>query len=367
MADPSGQSAGALVVPADNEDLAQTVVSQPVQPVVETPTVVKRALKSGDDFFIALRQLESAHRDKPRVGYAKRISDDFVELNQSAYLHCALQAYQATQGDAQNKPVFDCAFFGLLGPQAPLPLHITEWTNNRVRHHKDDTFLSFLNLFNHRLLSLFYRAWADADPCAQSDRPEQDQYRHITGAMGGYLSLTDQKSAAARQNKNLYYTQFVSDQVRHPEGLQRLLQGILGCPVKINEWIGGFLPLAKETQTMLGERSHGQLPSALGVDSWLGQKVRAIQHKFEVCLGPLSWQEFTHYLPDGERLPKLQQLIAQYAGYQWSWQLRLILDKVPTCTLGSSSGLKLGWSSWLGHTLDAQSHTEVVFSGQRKR
>ena len=58
---------------------------------------------------------------------------------------------------------------------------------------RDDAFPRFLDLFNHRFLQLFFRAWADSRPIAQHDRPRDDRFIAYIGSMIGVGS-----AAAAR-------------------------------------------------------------------------------------------------------------------------------------------------------------------------
>ena len=92
-------------------------------------------------------------------------------------------------------PRMEVFFFGLFGPHGPLPLHLTEYARNRLRQAGDPTFARFADIFHHRLLSLFYRAWANAQPTVNLDRPESDRFADY---VGGAHRTGDARHAAAR-------------------------------------------------------------------------------------------------------------------------------------------------------------------------
>ena len=82
-------------------------------------------------------------------------------------------------------PRLGVRFLGLLGPQGPMPLHFTEYVRDRLQHHGDRALAHFLDLFHHRLLSLFYRAWAQAQPVVHRDRPQDNRYAAWLRAAAG--------------------------------------------------------------------------------------------------------------------------------------------------------------------------------------
>ncbi len=105
------------------------------------------------DFFQALRRIECGLADDPlRMG----------QQPDSAFAPSTLASMTPT---SENSPArLEQFFFGLGGPNGPLPLHITEYVRERQRNNADSTSKRFLDVFHHRLLSLFYRAWAEARP-----------------------------------------------------------------------------------------------------------------------------------------------------------------------------------------------------------
>src|SRR3546814_12882892 len=80
--------------------------------------------------------------------------------------------------------------FGLFGPNAPLPLHLTEYAMDRQTNARASTFTASANIFHHRMTSLFYRAWADSQPTMPLARTPQDRSRLSMCAMLGLSTPT---------------------------------------------------------------------------------------------------------------------------------------------------------------------------------
>ena len=129
---------------------------------------------SAFDFYALLRRVDVLRPDAPRTGEALRPRQEALRLGQAPELDFAAAPLQALQPQSGAPPRLTVRFFGLLGPQGPMPLHFTEFVRERLRHHDDATLAHFLDLFHHRMLSLFYRAWAQTQPVVQLDRPDHE-------------------------------------------------------------------------------------------------------------------------------------------------------------------------------------------------
>jgi type VI secretion system protein ImpH len=126
--------------------------------------------------FAALRLLEQAFPQRPRLGEARQASEDAVRLGHKPHLVFAPSDVASYQEGDDGRRHLEQHSFGLFGPNGPLPIHITELAYER-RHHVDDaTIVDVLNVFQHRLISLFYRAWANSDPATSFDRAETDRF-----------------------------------------------------------------------------------------------------------------------------------------------------------------------------------------------
>src|SRR4051794_8814689 len=143
------------------------------------------------NYFAVMRLLEALHADRPRFGRSRRPAEDVLRLAQEPSVTHAPSAIAGFERGSEGRPDrLLVHFFGLFGPDGPLPLHLTEYARERRRNHNDPTFQRFADLFHHRLLSLFYRAWADVRPTVSFDRPTEDRFGFYLGALIG-LSTAD--------------------------------------------------------------------------------------------------------------------------------------------------------------------------------
>ena len=129
------------------------------------------------NYFQALRLLDCLNPGLPRLGQARRPADEPVRLGQEPALDFAPASLAGlVPGHGAVPARISVRFFGLFGPNGPLPLHLSEYARNRLLHAGDASLARFADLIHHRFLSLFYRAWAQAQPCVSLDRPEQDHF-----------------------------------------------------------------------------------------------------------------------------------------------------------------------------------------------
>jgi len=296
-------------------------------------------------FYQALRRLEAAHAERPRIGTARRSGDDLVRLGQEpamAFPPATVSGFEA--GREGRPPWLRVQFLGLLGPNGALPLHLTEFARDRLRNHDDPTFARFLDLFHNRMLALFYRAWAEAQPTVSYDRPETDHFALFIGALFGLGQPALRGRDAMPDGAKLHFAGRLAPHARNPEGLAAILLGFLGMPVAIREFIGHWLTLPANGRLRLGE---SPVTGTLGLGTVIGARVWDRQSKFRIILGPLSLEQYRRLLPGGETLPRLVAVVRNYVGDELQWDANLVLrrEEVPGLRLGRAG--QLGWTAWL--------------------
>ena len=293
--------------------------------------------------FAALRLLEQAFPERPRLGEARKAADDAIRLGHKPHLVFAPSDVASCEEDDSGKLYLEQHSFGLFGPNGPLPVHVTELAYQRRRHVDDSTVVDFLNVFQHRLISLFYRAWANSDPVTSFDRPQSDRFQMYVGATFGLAPEAARGRDPVSDYAKLSRAALFGQQTRSAPALQTILAGYFDLPVAIKEFTGAWLTVPPELRCRLGRE-----PATLGDGAFLGSAVWQSQHKFEIVLGPLTFARLETFLPGAPGLQELAAVVRLFTNDEWTWQLRLLLlpEEIPHTRLGRAG--KLGWTSWLG-------------------
>src|SRR5690606_19391018 len=179
--------------------------------------------------------------------------------------------------------------FGLFGPNGPLPLHLTEYARERLIHHGDGAFTAFADIFHHRLILLFYRAWADAQSAATLDHPQEDFSRRLAALL--HHSAPAGRGGAIAPHAHYVMAGHLLRQTRNPEGLIRILSAYFGLEVRLLEFQARWLRLEPDDRLALDARA------SLGRGTVLGAAVRDAQHAFRLVLGPMRLADYMQFLP----------------------------------------------------------------------
>lgn len=303
-------------------------------------------LSDAFDFFELLRRLE---KRGGLFGYAGPASREPARLGQHIRLGFAthdVAEYQAGQDGLPAKVTI--ANIGLLGPEGPLPLHVTRWVLDRLsqrwfagaeaRQTSDTTFVDFVNILQHRIMALFYRAWADAHPAVQVERGVGGRVRSMLESLGG---MGMPGTASSADLVKLRQAGALAQQVDAPEKLTQLLSELFGVPAQLNEFVATWIEIPKALQSRVG-RAY----ATLGKGATIGPRVFSRQGRIEIRLGPMGIDAYKSFLRDGNRLPALKRAVRDLIGEQFDVDLRVVLatDDVPDPRMGM---VQLGRTTWL--------------------
>lgn len=314
------------------------------------------------DYFAVMRRLEAASPATPRWGRALLPSAEPVRVGQEPSLAFAPASFSRFEAATDTSPPrLRQLFFGYVGPNGPLPVHLSDFIRERALNFGDRTWLAFLDLFAHRFSLHFYRAWAQARPAVALDRPGEDRFRQQIGALIGTGTATRNGRDEIHDDARLHFSGALVRRVRNVESVEAVLRSYFGIPVALERWVGHWMHLPAGELTRLGARggagvavplSNSDASRTMGRGAMLGARVWDRQHKVRLHLGPLTLEQYLLFLPTGSARPVLQRWMQQLLGDELEWDAQLVLrrEQVPPTRLGAQRGNapRLGWVSWLG-------------------
>jgi type VI secretion system protein ImpH len=300
------------------------------------------------EFFQAVRLLQRLRPERGRVGRYGNPDEEAVHFGATPSTSFPASEIQAIETEDGAPPRLLVNFMGLTGPQGVLPLEYSELVADRVRQ-RDHALLDFLDLFNHRIISLFYRAWertrGHGSPVDQDDDALQEHLLDLAGL--GTSGLTPQLGLPPAALP--FYVGLLSLPTRPAVALEMLLEDYFGVPVDVEQFVGGWYSIDVPSQCALGDESTPS--SQLGVGAVAGDEIWDVQARARLRIGPLSRAQYDTFLPTGRAYKELRALTKFFTGEQVDLELQLVLAKadVPPVTLGADArpATPLGWCTWL--------------------
>lgn len=299
------------------------------------------------ELYQAVRLLEKMSRDHVPVGEGIDPDREAVRFVSRVGFDFPASEVHDLELQTNGKPArLTVNAMGLAGALGPLPAPFSELLLQRVAS-KDTAFRDFLDIFNHRLLSLLYRARKRTRPGLAWVRPDNEPSARTafallglgTGGLRGRMGIEDRAL--------LQYTGIMARRTRSAVGLEVVLADYFGIGIRCTQLLGRWLEISEDQRTAIGVNGRNNALTAIGCGAVLGARVWDQQGRFEVRVGPLNLGQFLDFLPIGRGYKSLVQLIRYYAGDEHDFDVRLTLKaaEAPPCRLGA--GPRLGWSSWL--------------------
>lgn len=308
------------------------------------------------ELFEALRRIECAFPQHPRMGQAARPQDEPLRLAQRASLEFAPRSVdRLDDADPGRAPKLRTFPMGLFGPQGPLPLHLTEHAIERETMDQDPTLAAFADLFHHRMIGLWYRSWGDARPSVHADRPDQDGFGvHLDALVGVGQPMLRERDALPPNARRHFAGRFAA-QARNAEGLHAVICALFDVPLIVETFFADWLELPRSGYLRMGQQA-----ARLGQEATIGARFRNAQHRFRLRVGPLDMARYREFLPGGRALRELTAAVRQYCGDEYCWDLQLVLDRdqVPNPRLGTAQ--RIGQSMWIGDYRRPEHADELV-------
>jgi type VI secretion system protein ImpH len=330
------------------------------------------------DFFQAVRLLARMFAARKPIGSTARPAEEFVRFEQlgsrpdlretrlsMAFPASAVHAIDRVP-DSEDPSVMTVTFFGLTGTQGVLPLCYTEWMIAR-RAAKDSTLAAFLDLFSHRLISLFYRAWEKHTPpvlyelaAVRKQRP--DPFTHYLFDLIGMGTEGLRGRMQVQDESLLRYAGLVAQRPLSALSLRGVLRDHFSVPVEIDQCVGDWYELEETDRCYLEPECER---NQLGEAAFLGDEVWNQQSLFRIRLGPLPLEQFLDFLPNGSAMSKLVELTTWLIGESMAFDVQVLLEAedVPYARLSDDGedAPRLGWIGWLKTSAFEAAAGDAVF------
>lgn len=301
--------------------------------------------------FLALRIIEAAYPDAPRLGESRRPREDMFRMSQEAELAFPPSTIAAITPPQDGRPGrLVQRMFGLWGPMGPMPLHLTEYARDRQRNQKDTTLVAFADMLTHRMFCLFYRAWAAAQPAPSFDRAltgnrsgqPADPFEQKVAALSGHYGAAMRDRDSMPDMAKRHFVGHLAPGPRHADGLVSIVATFVRARVTLQQFVGEWLELEANDRWELG-RGGG-----LGQGTSIGSRVWSHAAKFRLRIGPMRLPDFQRLMPGSPSLKRLEDLVRNYVGDTFDWDINLVLYRrdIPQARLGG--GTRLGHTSWIG-------------------
>lgn len=316
----------------------------PVAPELETQL---REEPYGIRFFQAVRLLERLCPQRKPVGRFVSPSEEIAHFGAHPSLAFPASEIQSLEWQEDRPHSITVNFFGLTGPLGALPHWYTGLILERLRS-GDRTLRDFLDIFNHRFLSLFYQAWEKYRFAIPYERGELDRFSGLLLDLIGIGTKGLQGRQAVADDAFLYFSGILGQRPHSAKALQLILEEYFEVPVEVQQLLGGWFPLDSATECHLGDR---ETPSEqLGKGAVAGGEVWDQSARARIKLGPLSLSQYLDFLPDGSAFQALRALTRFFSNDEIDFEVQLVLrrEEVPPCDLGAEGDRfpRLGWVSW---------------------
>jgi type VI secretion system protein ImpH len=329
-------------------------------------------------FFQAVRILERAGQLENRaaslgrrmgaagtVGGFSPPSQELVRFKANQSFRFPESEIHAIERDSQNPQSrrwnLRVTFMGLTGSMGVMPFHYTELILQRIKL-QDEALVRFLDLFNHRTISLFYRAATKYRLPLQYERAKvaPEPARKIDLHTQALLSLVGigtkhlQNRLQIRDESLLFYAGLFAQQLRSASGLKQILADYFGVPVQIREFVGQWEELMPDARSRLSTRAAPKGQNVqLGRSLVFGRKAWFAQGKIRICLGPLNREQFYRFAPGTRSLKALNEMVRLYVGAEKDYDFVIEVNRkdIPQkIALRKDAKPLMGWNTWLSST-----------------
>jgi type VI secretion system protein ImpH len=300
------------------------------------------------EFFQAVTLLQRLSESSRPVGGFSNPEEEAVHFRVNPRLGFPASPIQKLEIPEDAPPEMMVNFMGLTGPMGVLPYTYSELILERVRA-KDHSMAAFFDIFNHRAISLFYRAWQKSRFPVTYSAGSRDLFTHYlldliglgTGGLRDRQEIDDEAL--------LHYVSLVGMQARSAAALEQIIEDYFEVPVEIQQFTGAWYVLDEATQCAMSEVDTASCQ--LGAGAVVGDAVWDRQARVRIRLGPLGMERYCDFLPDASAYKALRAMTRFFSNQCLDFEVQLVLDRSETpgteLDADAANPARLGWVSWV--------------------
>ena len=356
--------------PATRDDQDLAAESGTPTHAVSDDAVLRRLLADPThaDFFLAVRWLaavaaRAAGPGATGVGEGDLPRHEPIRFSQEISLRFAPSTLHSIRRSEAGQFEVDVRFFGLCGPQGPMPMFVSEEAIRRRLDEKDTALDEFLDIFNDRMIAHFYRAWAIHQFCVAADAGAVERFDRYVGSLAGFGVAEERARGSIGAGAKLHYTGLLRLETKPAGSLEALLADDLDATVQLEPFVGRWVDIPVPMRCRLGDASYG---TRLGVSAVVGERAWEVRQRFGLRVGPIDYEKFRRLLPGAALQKRMAEWVFLFNGSEFACEATLVLraDEVPPPILGDGERDKcrLGRTLWLTSKPFSHDPDDAVFS-----
>lgn len=299
-------------------------------------------------FFQAVRMLQRMSPQRDAVGVFKPPASEAIRFRALPSMTFPPSELYSLEQDENGQWQMVVQFMGLCAAVSPMPLLYTAHMLERIRE-KDTSMQDFFDLFNHRLISFFYRGWEKYRFYIGYEAGSSDQ---LSPRLLDLLGLGGESLTGRRRLPDSAYIHALPMLGRHTRSaaaLEQLLEEHFDVRVKVTQFAGVWRRLPFEDRTQfLGD---GAMNERLGLGVVVGEEVWDQHGRIRISIGPMPLRRYRDFLPGAQAHRDLVEWLRFFANGAFESEVQLVLERseVPRCRMDTESaeGPRLGLISWL--------------------
>jgi type VI secretion system protein ImpH len=300
-------------------------------------------------FFQALRLLEQLFPQREPVGRFVPPSKEVARFTAHQSISFPASDIHSLEFRDDKPPCMDVNFMGLTGPNGVLPLWYTVLMLDRMRA-GDQSMRDFFDIFNHRGISLFFRAWEKYRFTISYERGERGSFtQFLLDIVGlGTKGLADRQSV--EDDSLIFYSGLLAQKPRSAQALAQIVSDYFSVPVEVEQFLGAWHRLEEDNQCLL-DFVEPDISEKVGEGAVVGDEVWDPHARVRLKIGPLPLEKYLDFLPNGTAYKPLRAILRFFSNEEFDFEVQLILkrEEVPLCELGAEGdgAPQLGWVTWM--------------------